>query len=261
MGHGVCHIDMLAKIRIKKMTFPKPKFCGQNWLDMNPTKDGRLCGGCKKNIVDFSKKSFSEIEKIQSANNNSICGMYSKKQINNWGQSNTQNEYLKKIVIAASSLIVVTSQIKASDNIKKPRVNNYASQSTSLIKNDIDVINDSTEKYIEINGVVFETDSLGKKIPISFANVFLKSRNALTTTDEFGKFKISIPLNQLEDTLIASYVGYARKEIILNNQIYKESFVNIELKKGVEISVFYVSQPSLIRRAIWSVKRLFKSPD
>jgi len=57
-------------------TITKPKYCGQNWLEMQPTDGGRICGQCDKVIVDFSKMSWTEIEQLQRQNNNAVCGMY-----------------------------------------------------------------------------------------------------------------------------------------------------------------------------------------
>src|SRR5688572_8100373 len=65
---------------------PKPKYCEQDWLDMTRTDGGRICGKCSKTIVDFSKMTWSDIQKIQQANNNSVCGMYSPQQLKNWGR-------------------------------------------------------------------------------------------------------------------------------------------------------------------------------
>ncbi len=46
------------------MTTAKPKHCGQNWLEMTPTENGRICRQCSKIIVDFSRKTWTEIETI-----------------------------------------------------------------------------------------------------------------------------------------------------------------------------------------------------
>jgi len=68
------------------MNTPKPRHCGQNWLEMQPVEGGRMCGQCEKKITDFSKMRWSAIEAIQQQNNNTVCGMYHPKQLEHWGK-------------------------------------------------------------------------------------------------------------------------------------------------------------------------------
>ncbi|MGI4874930.1 MAG: hypothetical protein ACRYFX_27565 [Janthinobacterium lividum] len=56
-------------------TLPKPPPCHQNWLAMLPTRNGRLCGQCNKEIHDFSAMSWPAITQTQAAHGNALCGM------------------------------------------------------------------------------------------------------------------------------------------------------------------------------------------
>src|SRR5690348_12627098 len=94
------------------MTMVKPKHCGQDWSDMKPTKGGRICGQCNKLIVDFSKMSWTEIEKIQLQNNNSVCGMYKPKQLDYWGQEIPRNNFGTLVTTTALAIsLTATTQL------------------------------------------------------------------------------------------------------------------------------------------------------
>ena len=64
-----------------------------------------------------------------------------------------------------------------------------------------------------VQGIVYEQ---GTESPIIGANVLVKGSSTGTVTDLDGKF--SITLNQGENALIISYVGFAEKEIMVDGQ-------------------------------------------
>ena len=64
-----------------------------------------------------------------------------------------------------------------------------------------------------VQGTVYEQ---GTESPIIGANVLVKGSSTGTVTDLDGKFSIS--LNQGENALIISYVGFAEKEIMVDGQ-------------------------------------------
>lgn len=65
----------------KKITIKSP--CSQNWEKMDSTNsfDARFCQSCQKNVVDFTKKSDSEIARTLK-NEQNLCGRFRKNQLN-----------------------------------------------------------------------------------------------------------------------------------------------------------------------------------
>ena len=190
------------------ITIPKPKHCLQNWLDMNHTNGGRICGQCDKKIVDFSKMSWIEIENLQRQNNNTVCGMYNQKQLDNWGQEiPTHKDSLLKVAAITGLTISLT-------------LPTYAQ-----------TIN-TTDSVVIKGKIIDEKDGEG----LPWAKVILKNSKVGTTTDIDGNFKLivrSIPTLPLTDTLEVNYIGYIKKQIILKDIKEINNVDFIQTKKQV----------------------------
>ena len=63
-----------------KLRIPKP--CHENWNKMTPAEKGRLCKTCAKTVVDFTKKSSTEIKEYLIENKSErVCGHFYRKQL------------------------------------------------------------------------------------------------------------------------------------------------------------------------------------
>lgn len=215
---------------------PKPKHCGQNWLEMNPTIGGRICKQCDKKIVDFSNKSWAEIEKIQRQNNNGVCGMYNPRQLDYWGQEipTYKHSLLKAATIAGLTVSFATPSHGQSINIA-----------------------DS----IVIKGKIID-EATSEELP--FTNVLLKNCKIKTWTDIDGNFKLvlrNLPSIPMPDTLEVSYIGYQKKQIIISDfsKIGVEGGqLNLTLAPETEnITAFYVPKPTLGQRIKFKFKKWF----
>lgn len=63
-----------------------PKPCHENWNTMTPQEKGRLCDVCTKVVVDFTKKTPVEVDKIMSEAEGSVCGNFNVNQLNQEAQ-------------------------------------------------------------------------------------------------------------------------------------------------------------------------------
>jgi hypothetical protein len=224
-------------------TIPKPKHCGQNWLEMKPTEGGRICAQCDKKIVNFSNMSWSEIEKLQRQNNNAVCGMYSKQQLDNWGQEIPiyNNSLLKAAAITGLTVTFATSAYGQTIN--------------------------SADSLVIKGKIIDETTS--EELP--FVNVLLKNNKVGTATDTEGNFKLvlrNISSKPMPDTLEVIYIGYRKKQIIfkdikeINNSENKikpdDGKLNLTIAPSTEnIIAYYVHKPTLGQRIKWKLKKWF----
>ena len=219
---------------------PKPKHCGQNWLDMVPTQGGRICRQCDKKIVDFSKSSWVEIENRQKEHNNSLCGMYNPRQLENWGREipKSGNALLKAAVITGLTVSIATAS--------------YGQNNTDSLV---------------IEGRVTDKET-GEELP--FALVRLKSSSLKTATDMDGNFRLvlkNIPSTSMPDTLEIDYAGYSTQELVfsdlkaLDNALLQNRKLNISMTSESEIIAFYVHMPTRKERINRKIRSWFRKSE
>lgn len=61
-----------------KIIIPKP--CHEDWNKMTPNDNGRFCGSCSKNVVDFTNMLPDEIQMYFQQHNN-VCGRFKNSQL------------------------------------------------------------------------------------------------------------------------------------------------------------------------------------
>lgn len=232
---------------MEKMNKPIP--CNEKWSNMTPTEGGRICQSCTKLIVDFRKKTWAEIEKKQFENNNSICGIYSKKQLNNWGQ----NTYFK------------------SESFKK--IATVTALSTALTINTFAQSESNQNQYITVKGTIsiLSSDTLNRR-PISNAIVKFDSTGTMAKTDSNGNYSISIlkskiKSNQIE--LLAIAEKFESEIIPINiDSLSNDSFkINTNLKPKLPetfifqtiTTAFYAAPPTLLDTAKEKIKSIIKT--
>jgi hypothetical protein len=67
-------------------SFYIPKPCHENWNNMTPQEKGRHCDVCSKVVVDFTKKTPVEVDKIMTEAEGSVCGNFNINQLNQEAQ-------------------------------------------------------------------------------------------------------------------------------------------------------------------------------
>ncbi len=230
----------------------KPKYCGENWLEMEPTEDGRICGSCQKTIVDFSNKSWKEIEAIQSAAEQPLCGMYSKKQLKYWGQEPPKTIPGCKSWLLASALLTVNLPLLEQLNAQPTEAVEQVKESAS--------ISDTTRSQI-VKGLVYDADN---EEPLFAANVVINNTEIGVVTDIDGKFELEIPKEHWQDSLMISYIGYEDKMIPIAS-FSEHSLTTHQLLRATmtplteeHITYFYIKTPSKRKRFWQRVKNFFR---
>ena len=80
-----------------------------------------------------------------------------------------------------------------------------------------------------VSGLVTENQT--SKIPIPFANVFVKESKVGTTTDFDGRYTLDLPIGKW--TLVFSFLGYQTEEVALNLQSNGERIVVVDQKLSI----------------------------
>lgn len=222
------------------MKIPKPKYCDQNWLDMPVTECGRICQQCQKTITDFSKMNWSEIEELQIKNGNTLCGMYSTKQLEYWGKEPPNFKFrLKKTILVPTLLAYLnTTELAQAQNLKN----------------------------FTITGRLLEKDS---NTPIINAKLDLLQHKCFALSDIDGKFILTIndiKSDHIIDTLLISAHGFIAKKIPIDNatalklENKKISLGNIEFSERVEYieiarTAYGIPRPTFFGRIKWYFKK------
>ncbi len=214
-------------------TLPKPRPCGQPWLAMQPTANGRLCGQCDKEIHDFSAKSWPDIVRTQAAHGNTLCGMYSPAQLAHWGQSPPS---VCARLASATALAFALSTVQVQGQIMPSATNK-----------------------LTLSGTVSAISAKGKTEPVSFATVYVAGTKFGTSTDEQGHYSLTLPdsVNSTTSTIIFSSIGFNTSKFTLPTQstglLQHDALLTID----TTIIAFSVRKPSLVERTKWTLKRWF----
>jgi len=203
---------------------------------MQPTKNGRLCGQCEKEIYDFSAMSWAAIAQIQAAHGNTLCGMYSPAQLAHWGQSPPPGTCAK--LAAATTLALGLSAIQAP-------AQTIAEAADGL----------------KLSGIVMTTSAKGKPEPVPFATVYLPATDQGVLADDKGHYELSIPaeLNSNDSTIIVfTSLGFSKVKWVLPRQsrgpLQHNDFLTVNLDS---VAVFSIRKPSLLERVRWTLQRWF----
>lgn len=241
-----------SKNKSIKITIPEP--CHENWTKMTPTEKGKLCEVCTKEVIDFSAQSDEHIIK-QLEKNNTLCGRFSKSQLNrglklerkkgfylapyaasllvpftllsNNIQASSSKKYNTYTSLGISSLHLKDKKmIMNSEGKLNPHVKTTYNKAENIVlenKTKHTVINKNTialaNNEITISGTV--NDNTG--LPLPGVYVLVKGTMDGTQTDFDGNYTINAPVGSI---LIFSYVGFEDKEVTISNT---NNSIDIEL--------------------------------
>ena len=66
----------------KQLHISIPKPCHEDWQKMTPNQQGKFCNSCAKTVVDFTKKSETEIQSFFIENQGKkVCGRFQQTQL------------------------------------------------------------------------------------------------------------------------------------------------------------------------------------
>lgn len=211
----------------KKIYIDVPEPCHENWQEMTPIEQGRHCGVCTKNVIDFTRFTDKELLDFLSTPQQNICGRFDNKQLNRAIEYPiTQQKYsLPSSWLFGLSLLAWTIATALP-------ITTYAAPivvEQSVLKGEIK--NTDGDSSRTIRGIV--TDSLNNE-NLAFVSIRVKETKIRVATDYDGKFTLKIPKSfaNKDITLEIRYVGYETKHIIVKPN---ETLVNVALSEDVSI--------------------------
>ena len=161
-----------------------PELCSQKWEHMSfMNETTRFCSECSRNIVDFSKKSDSEIINRIWQNPDKICGKFSPQQLDKNLNDNQFSFPGLKSLLLAGTLATFSNEF-------------HSQVSETKIE----------QQQIKLDTTILVIRGNSKDTSNTFGNydlvVELPHYKLFCKSDEFGNFQFSLPVTNLPDSLL-----------------------------------------------------------
>lgn len=191
--------------------------CHENWNTMSSHEQGKFCGVCTKEVVDFTAMRDEEVKSYFANYKGSLCGRFNKNQLEQKDERYFGlSDYTKKFIRALAMVFIMFSATESSAQI----------MGEPAIIGDISV---SQSVAFQAQGMVFGPTGSG----IPNARIQFRSKGKLikeVVTDAKGEYSIRLEPNTYQLTISKKGFQDFQTSITVNNT---DSFGDFELKKGV----------------------------
>lgn len=196
------------------LSIPVP--CHETWRNFTSTPQGGYCSTCRKEVIDFTHWSESQIQNYFKDRSEATCGRFRKDQLKSYSLSPPQPRYkfLPLSVLGLTLLLTSNETDGAARKMARMEIISFeeASRQNEITQRD-------TLKSKTVSGTIIAEDD---QSPLPGVTVLLKGTELSTVSDVEGKFALKIPAAKESDLLVFSFIGYesAQKAITGSNQIF-----------------------------------------
>ena len=226
--------------------------CTQKFGEFESTANGGFCQSCRKEVIDFTRMTESEIITYFKNQTGKVCGRFEQHQMKAYElpplKSNKPNwKWIGLGAIGIATLLPMNAYSLVRDASKETQAS---------------IANSASGSKVDLSGHIVKgkvVDAYDQS-PLPGINVVLKGTRHMTVTDINGEFTFPVELEE-GDVLIFSFIGLETKEYIVTRSdeyIIDISMVtmtcDIVLMGEVAVEEVYTSKKSL-----WGkVKDLFR---
>jgi azurin len=197
-------------IRMKKITLSIPEPCHEDWNDMTPSQQGRFCGSCQKDVIDFTAMTDDELFRFfATKKSTNVCGRTLIYQLNTPLAKPVEHKKSKFWYISyLTSLLLFFSKSDTKAQVK-PQVTTAPVNNQVRLMGKVSRLPVAAEQSAGfVTGKV--TDENGNPVP--FASIDIKGGLSGVSADVQGNYKIKAKPG---DVLTASAAGFESKTIHL----------------------------------------------
>lgn len=191
---------------MSKLKIAVPEPCLKNWNQMQPSKDGRFCAFCEREVIDFKSWSTAELIDWFGKTDQKVCGHFHQHQLDAVKKDKTTSKgwaLSSKILLTSCLALLASTKVYASSEIYKERKTIQTRMSVFEHRKDSLMINGKVKDSLG------QTNLLGVKVSV-------KGMAQSVLTDDQGGFKLSVqPQQNQQVVLIFSRVGYLTKELMV----------------------------------------------
>lgn len=211
----------------KKLQLSIPKPCHENWDAMTPVQQGKFCGSCQKQVVDFSNMSDRQVaEFFKKPSTGSVCGRFMTDQLERDIAIPKKRipwfKYFFQFAVPAFLLSIKASAQKTQGKIKvttvtKDTTNPVLRPTMGLvapicikppvgeIKGDIQITKPNGTIQLKV------VDEKGESIPYASIETGVIGKGG--AADKNGLFKLDKGILNINGKIFVSSAGYERKEV------------------------------------------------
>lgn len=208
---------------MKELSVSIKEPCHEDWSLMTPVSQGKHCKSCQKTVVDFTKMSKSGVADYLSSNKESLCGRFSRDQLNvNLLPAKKNRRYAKYAALLIGLVPLTGISQTTSDQIERPFILGKRVMSSQTV---------NPKPPLTVKGTLVDK---GSKTEILFGTAALyNSDGVLITgveTDVEGRFELTIGESQYIEFY---YIGYDKRQYTFGEIERMKGAYIFELEEGV----------------------------
>ncbi len=220
--------------------------CHESWVNMQPTKEGRFCDSCQKEVADFSQFTDTELKAYFAQAKGTGCGRFHPTQLNRiLPNAPKKPRFMPKWSL--SFLLFLGACTK--ETTPKEQINSVTNSAKELKKSKFSLF--FLEEDVAISGIVQKEY---RKIPLGGVEVRIKGTDFITLTNEEGKFELVAQLpSELQESLILvfSYPHDTREYLLNRNEFAETKVYYIELEADILKKGGYGIVETPLKKPFW----------
>lgn len=194
--------------------------CHEKWSEMTSVEQGRYCQSCQQDVIDFTKMHKAGIAEYMSANTGSLCGRFTKDQLDVNLLPAKKNRLFMKWAAVFLGMVPFAGygqQTQTTDKIEQIIMGERMT---------VNHLKAQPSKTKTISGKV--VDSAGESIPFATLASYDQKGNLISGVDSDldGNFTIKFVSDGYFEV---SYIGYRNERHEFNSLIYQNSKLVIKL--------------------------------
>jgi hypothetical protein len=250
----------------KKLQLSIPKPCHENWDNMTPVQQGKFCGSCQKQVVDFSNMSDRQVaEFFKKPSTGSVCGRFMTEQLDRNIEIPKKRipwlKYFFQFAIPAFLVSIKGSAQKtqgtvafvrpAKDTTKIPKYTPLMGKVSRPVCTPLmgDVLY-VPEKITKLNGAIQLKVVDEKGNAISYASIETGVIGKGGATDKNGLFKLDMSLLNINGEIFVSSAGYERKEVPVKSISNAGETVTIVLQEKGWLNKLVTTTSCVLRHTV-----------
>ncbi|NOT52721.1 MAG: T9SS type A sorting domain-containing protein [Chitinophagaceae bacterium] len=219
----------------KKIQLSIPKPCHESWDAMTPVEQGKFCGSCQKQVVDFSTMSDRQVaEFFKKPTTGSVCGRFMTDQLQRDIEIPKKRipwfKYFFQIALPAFLVSIKATSAKAQGEIRVKTTNTDTTKKPPVLrpkmglvapticvkppKGEVMIMGDIEPAMVtKLNGTIQlkVVDEKGEAVP--YASIITGVIGKGGAADKNGLFKLDKGILDVNGHIFISSAGYERKEV------------------------------------------------